>query len=265
MKKLLKSILPPIFVKFAKKLSPYGWKGNFSSWEDAKNKSTGYDHDAIFTKVYNAALKVKNGEAVFERDSVIFDEVQYSWPLLASLMYIYAKENKLNVIDFGGSLGSTYFQNKKFLDNLKNVSWNVIEQEKFVSIGKREFESDILKFFYNINDIEEKNIPNVILLSGVLQYLENPQDILKTLFTLKTKYFVIDRTPFAINNIEKITIQRVPSKIYQASYPCRFFNESNLVQLFTSNGYRFVERFSNGIDNANDAHFFGYLFEKNDV
>lgn len=33
-----------------------------------------------------ATLKVKRGEAVFERDSVLFDEIQYSWPVTAALI-----------------------------------------------------------------------------------------------------------------------------------------------------------------------------------
>ena len=45
---------------------------------------------------------MKNGEAVYERDSVLFDEIQYSWGLLAGLQKA-ALENdgKLCVLDFG--------------------------------------------------------------------------------------------------------------------------------------------------------------------
>jgi putative methyltransferase (TIGR04325 family) len=39
-------------------------------------------------------------------------------------------------LDFGGSLGSSYFQNKKFLDALRLVEWNVVEQENFVATGE---------------------------------------------------------------------------------------------------------------------------------
>ena len=61
------------------------------------------------------AFKVKNGEAVYERDSVLFDEIQYSWGLLAGLEKAALEhDGKLCVLDFGGSLGSTYYQNKQF-------------------------------------------------------------------------------------------------------------------------------------------------------
>jgi putative methyltransferase (TIGR04325 family) len=71
--------------------------------------STGYDSEIILEKTRDALLKVKNGEAAYERDSVLFDEIQYAWPLLTSLMWVAAQaKGILNVLDFGGSLGTTY-------------------------------------------------------------------------------------------------------------------------------------------------------------
>ena len=47
----------------------------------ASNDCKGYDHQDIIDSVFNSALKVKNGEIVYERDSIIYDEIQYSWPV----------------------------------------------------------------------------------------------------------------------------------------------------------------------------------------
>src|SRR5215475_3829712 len=99
--------------------SKYGWKGDYSSWEAAKKQAGSYDDGIILEKVEQAALKVRNGEATYERDSVLFDRIEYSWPLLAALMWVAARnKGKLTVADFGGSLGSSYFQNKVFLEGL---------------------------------------------------------------------------------------------------------------------------------------------------
>ncbi len=93
MKQFIKSLVPPIALTVLKRIksSKYGWHGNYKTWQEAQNASTGYDSDEIIQKVRNSLLKVKNGEAVYERDSVIFDEIQYSWPLLAGLMFASAK------------------------------------------------------------------------------------------------------------------------------------------------------------------------------
>src|ERR1700712_2624661 len=88
----------------------YGWSGNYNSWQEAEQQCVGYDADNILEKIKVATLKVKNGDAVYERDALLFDSIQYSWPLLANLLWIAGKKtSRLSVIDFGGSLGSSYF------------------------------------------------------------------------------------------------------------------------------------------------------------
>jgi hypothetical protein len=70
-------------------IQPHEWfTGNYPTWEDAMKDCTGYDAPNILEKVKTSLLKVKNGEAVYERDSVLFDHIQYSFPLLVSLLYV---------------------------------------------------------------------------------------------------------------------------------------------------------------------------------
>jgi len=113
------------------------FEGPVPSWEEARIASGGYDDASILDKVRDATLKVKHGEAAYERDSVIFPAVAYTWPLLAGLMSTAAlHDGRLSVLDFGGSLGSSYFQNRAFLDTLSDVSWGVVEQRHYVACGQ---------------------------------------------------------------------------------------------------------------------------------
>ncbi|MBK8398691.1 MAG: methyltransferase, TIGR04325 family [Leptospiraceae bacterium] len=245
MKKLLKKIIPPILFDIYRSIkpSPYGWKGNYKTWEDAQNDATGYDADEILEKVRNSLLKVKNGEAVYERDSVIFDKIEYSWPLLSGLMLAAAKnKGNLNVLDFGGSLGSTYFQNKKFLDPLANVSWNIVEQIKFVEIGKKEFESNNLHFYYDIENCIKEQSPNILLLSSILQYLEKPYQQLDELLRHNFQFIFIDLTAVSFEN-ERITVQHVPPSIYSAKYPCWILDYNKINLIFEKNNYLLIEQF----------------------
>ena len=73
---------------FKRLIKRSGYFGNYFAWEQACQDSTGYDSTVILERVQNALIKVKSGEAVYERDSVLFDETQYSWPLLACLLWI---------------------------------------------------------------------------------------------------------------------------------------------------------------------------------
>jgi putative methyltransferase (TIGR04325 family) len=211
--------------------SPWGWKGNYASWSDACKEASGYDDDVILNKVKEALLKVKSGEALYERDSVLFDEVQYSWPLLAALMWIAAQEQgKLHLIDFGGSLGSTYFQNKQFLDALTDVSWNIVEQEKFVECGKVYFEGERLKFYHSIEECLKTETLQTLISSSTLQYIEKPWGLLEQMIQHRFKYLVFDLIPLW-NKKNQITIQRVPPFIYEASYPCWILNEQEFLNI----------------------------------
>lgn len=148
---IIQAIPDWIFVAVKK----WGWKGSFDSWEAAQLQSSGYDADNILQQVRTASLRVKRGEALFERDSVLFNEREYCWELLAALMWIAARHNgSLNIIDFGGSLGSTYYQYKCFFSLLKSVLWNIVEQPNFVGEGKRLFENESLKFHSSIGGVQ---------------------------------------------------------------------------------------------------------------
>lgn len=263
-KKQIKSLIPPILISLLQKIKnrKYGWKGDYRSWKDAKKASTGYDNDTILQKVQASLLKVKNSEAIYERDSVIFDEIQYSWPLLSGLMLAATKTDELRVIDFGGSLGSTYYQNKKFLDEIKSVSWSVVEQEHFVDAGKKDFEDERLHFYYDVKTCKEDQNPNILVLSGVLQYLEEPYKILDDILENKFEYILIDRTPFSTQNKDKIKLQIVPSNIYEASYPCHFFDQKNFERYFVSKQYKLIEKFDALDDGGTDYIFKGMLLKK---
>ncbi|MDP3444563.1 MAG: methyltransferase, TIGR04325 family, partial [Ignavibacteria bacterium] len=243
--KIVKAFTPPILVSAIKNSSliKSGWHGNFKTWEEAKSKTTGYDSAIILDKVRDSINRVKEGLSVYERDSVIFDTIQYSWPLLTGLMMAAARDGgKINVLDFGGSLGSTYYQNKKFLAHFNDVVWSIVEQEHFVKIGKESFENSILKFYPTITDCIKEQSPNVIVLSSVIQYLENPYHFIDSLIDeTQANFILIDRTPFSTE--ERIAIQTVPSSIYKASYPCRIFNLEKFKNQFSEKGYSFVEEF----------------------
>ena len=239
LKNLVRDCLPPVLVRWLQQLrntEQIRFEGDFSTWEEASAHCTGYDTEEILAKVLAATLKVKHGEAVFERDSVLFDQVEYVWPVLTGLMWAAARSGgRLNVLDFGGALGSSYFQNRKFLQTLPDLRWNVVEQRHYVAVGRQHIQDERLRFYESIEECLTENQPNVILLSSVLQYLESPTDIIRELNNVGALCLVIDRTPFSLNRKDKLVIQKVPATIYFASYPMWIFSQSKLEQLLAEN------------------------------
>lgn len=237
-KSIVKLWLPPAIVMLVQRLHHKGlyFEGNFSSWESAAKKCSGYSSVHILNKVLNATLAVKNGEAAYERDSVIFDEIDYVWPVLTGLMLAATHNNgRLNVLDFGGALGSTYFQNRKFLLTLPELSWNVVEQPHYANVGKKYISDQHLKFYSTVDECLIENAPNIILLSGVLQYIEHPESLIEQLSSIEAKYLIIDRTPFSFYESDHLVIQHVPTSIYAASYPMWIFSRNKFNAILAKN------------------------------
>ena len=267
-KPIMKDWLPPALLRAVRHLRGKGvsFEGNYKTWEEAAVLSTGYDAGSIIDKVLEATLKVKRSEAVFERDSVLFDEIQYSWPVTAALMWAAARNNgQLHVLDFGGSLGSSYFQNRKFLSSLKLISWHIVEQEHFVEKGKAFIEDDVLKFHTSIDESVKNVSPNVILLSSVAQYLPDPQRLFDQINSIEADILLFDRTPFTIENINTICVQNVPSDIYEASYPMWILSRNNLLDRLSN--WKVQESFASAEGRVSskgglEFEFSGYIFER---
>lgn len=214
----------------------------YASWTEAKKVATGYDFSPIFEKGLAATRLVRDGLAVYERDTVIFDRREIFYPLLSWLLYAASNQNgELRVLDFGGALGTSYFQNKLFLSGLRHVLWGVVEQDQYIKIGQAEFESSELKFFDSSQGCVEAIDPNFLLLSGVLQYIEEPYKELDKLLGLGIPYVIIDRTMAHRFGGDRVVIQTVPPSIYNASYPVWLLSANNIEQCINRNGYEIID------------------------
>lgn len=207
------------------------YSGNFASWSEARRHSQGYDAPAILERVKQATLKVARGEAAYERDSVVFDRVEYSYPLLAGLLRAALRNGgRLNVLDVGGSLGSTFFQCRQVLEPAVTV-WSVVEQPLFAACGRAHFETEQLRFFDDLETALRAKKHDIAVLSSVLPYVENPHALLETIAE-NVPAVVVDRTPVWSGLPDRITVQHVPASIYgfATSYPAWVLNRESLLE-----------------------------------
>jgi putative methyltransferase (TIGR04325 family) len=241
------------------------WRGDYPTWETACAKASGYASADILKKVAEATEQVISGKAAYERDSVVFDQIEYSWPVLAGLLRVAARNGSLEVLDFGGSLGSSYRQNMRFLKDLPH-HWNIVEQENYVTLGKARFETETLRFHRSIEECLGKGNINAFFSSSTLQYLENPIDFLGELSCFEFPTLILDRVSIIASDQNRLTLQTVPKEIYEASYPCWFFSEKRLFDAIGEK-YRLVEKFESfikneaWIDGSVHSSDWGYIFE----
>lgn len=238
---------------FGKESEAIRFTGDFQSWEEAEKASTGYSTPEILEKTRAALLKVKTGEAAFERDSVTFDVMQFDFPLLAGLLRAaMAFGGRLSVLDFGGALGSSYFHCRGFLSVVNDLRWSVVDQPPQVACGRQDFASDELKFYETIADCLREEQPNVLLLSGVLQYLPEPYEFLASLLGESIPCVIVERIAFDCSGRDRLTVQHVPPQIYRASYPAWFLSEIAFRKVFTKR-YELICEYE-GPDNLHPEH-----------
>jgi len=176
---------------------------------------------------------VKARRAAFERDSMAFEPMEYDFSLVAGLLPAAAADRgRLSVLDFGGSLAGTYFQSRKFLSPIDVLRWSVVDQPGHVACGKADFANEELHFYPTIDDCLRKENPNVLLLSGVLQYLREPYAFLENALRAEIPYVIVARTAFNQAGRDRLTIQHVPPWLYDASYPAWFLIEGTFRKVF---------------------------------
>jgi len=229
---LIKELVPPIVHSLRWYSFKYGWKGNYGSYEEAKQHCKGYDQEHILTKIIETTGKVKNKEAAYERDGILYDKVELNFNLLNALLLVSARNNnKLTLIYFGGSLGTSYYQNISYLSHLIELNWCIIEQPNYVAAGKASFENEHVRFYPDIETcMADHPEPDMLLISSVLQYIEKPYELLKKLQAVGIPYLMLDLVGYNDKDTDRITIQHVPPVFYgiEASYPCTFFNRKKL-------------------------------------
>ena len=196
------------------------YRGPFTTWNEARASTSGYDEGAILRRVVEATLRVLRGEARYEQDGVAFRGDPPASHALASLLAASAAEGgSLRIVDFGGGLASHYLRWLPYLADVPSLQWCVVEQPHFVEAGRRLF-ADVAQVSFAATLDEACDLtPNAVLASSVLQYLESPLDTLQALAALEARLLVLDRTPFSTDGRARILTQHVPARLGRASYP----------------------------------------------
>lgn len=253
--KFYKSVMQgTIFSIFRKPALPYS--GPYARWEDALSHSTGWDSPIVLDMVSVATENLLKGSYEYERDGVNFAKKPPVDPLKSCLKDLAGEVE--NIIDFGGGLGGTFFNNLDIYKN-REVNWIVIEQENFVKAGNLLADKYSVDVDF-INAFEEVSVRKIdlVIFSGVLHYIENWASILNEAISRDAKYILVDRTPFhELGN--QIFVQENPG-YYQTkvSYPCWLLN---LDQFMSSiQGYSLVRTWISPFDADNHK---GFLLRKN--
>lgn len=229
----LRNWLPPALLRWRRRRNRnlIRFTGNYPDFATARAASTGYDAELIRNRVIEAQRAVRAGRGLYAQDGVVIESAPPPLRLLSVLYHIAIErgDNRVSIIDFGGALGSTYNRCRHAAPPNLHIDWNVIEQPALVEAGRKEFESDELHFATTIEDRLSRGPVDLLLLSGVLPYLEDPFTLLQQITTTVIPWLVIDRTPL-LHAHNRLTVQHVPASIYGSpqSYPAWFLDHEQI-------------------------------------
>lgn len=113
----------------------------------------------------------------------------------------------ISVIDIGGACGAQYFFLRKLLPDSVRLSWRIVETPAMVARASR-LAADELSFHTDLKSAAREGSADAVLASGVLQYMPEPYEYLKSIVEVRPDYISIHRTPFFEERQEAVHIQK---------------------------------------------------------
>lgn len=230
LKGLVRELTPPLVWQFASQArrqhaptTAIEWTGDYPDYAAARAVSGGYEDPSIIETVVRRYREGYNAGGVIPLHTRTLNA--RSQRLLAALLSPASeavRQNSLRVLDFGGEFGLHYWQTRPFLPESLPVDWTVIETPALAEAARNTVACEELRF---LSDIPPSVTVDVVLTSGALQYAPEPVATWVSLLALRPAWIVLDRFPLAAMPRDRLTVQHVPTYIYQASYPAWFFAE----------------------------------------
>ena len=144
-----------------------------------------------------------------------------------------------SLIDFGGSIGLTYYRYLRFASLPANARWTVVELPKIVAEGRRVAAREAainLEFETAIEAVPECDI---LLSAGALQLMERSVPGLLEMRAAKPPHIILNK------------ISLTPGEAYwtlqnygPAISPYRVYNEAEFIGYFENAGYELVDRWA---------------------
>jgi len=214
------------------------------TWQDARNRSSGYENPDIFEQALINSKKEKSEKS--QSWINLFDDIK-------------KESSAIDIIDFGGGLGDKYFRYKDTLKALElNFSWNIIEQNDWVNIARGQQYLEGIKFCKSLDEVQLHSCDVLLIFSSSICYLENPNYVIKEALKFEPKWVFIDRIPFSRKTSPGTQKAKTDKGYYKV--PIWFFKLSDLLDEFS--GYAVMRTWREEIQPTHIATFRGFSLKR---
>jgi len=253
----VKSLTPPIVRalpgvgRLAVRVRQHGFSGDYSSFDAALAAAghVGYEDEAIVAHMLRSAQQQVTG-------AITNNTARVGFAMLATLGHA----TRCRVLDFGGGVGIHFDALRPWIK--ADVEWVVCETPLMVTRAGAARAGDGLRF---VARLEPGEAFDVVLASGVLQYVRDPSATLADLCK-RAPFTILDRVPLVDRRSDRLTVQRVNSG-HRAAYPAWFFARSEFEARLSSLGLSVVMSWDGSNDvpywNTMGADYRGMLLQQN--
>ncbi|MDG2252934.1 MAG: methyltransferase, TIGR04325 family [Methylophilaceae bacterium] len=183
----------------------------------------------------------------------------YCLPSILSTML--TKNEVITVLDFGGGLGSLYYETLELTVNKKNIRFIIVENNSICSIGNDFFNADSnVEFLTELPKLKNDHKINLIHAGSSMHYVDDWKKLLDIFAKYQPKYMIFADLP--AGDIETfVTIQNQ----YGDKAPVRFWNLKEFVDIVEDKGYelifksRFVNPYIDAMQHFDKRHRLEYF------
>lgn len=234
MRKILRSPIVKGVARWANK-QPFIWDGVYEHFDQVPVLGKGFASAEWLSDMErytrSAVMAIDNGARIPEN-------VPQYHSLLASLIASFESGDRpVHVLDLGGGMGIGFANVRRCTFSELDCDYMVVDNEASCERG-RQLLKDFSSVTFTSRMPEGSHAVDIAVLSGVLQFVENYDELLSNLASFKPSLWLFTFLP-AGDIPTFVSAQRnVPGSIL----PVWFFNEAELTKKIEALGYRLVFR-----------------------
>lgn len=252
MRKLLRSPVVRVVARWANR-EPFIWDGIYERFDQAPVVGDGFASEAWLAdmeRYTSSALR-----ALRNNDAGISENVPQHHALLAMLVASRSSVNcPVRVLDFGGGMGIGAANVRRGICEKISVDYLIVDNEASCERGRRLFEecswlgATSVRFMPELP--RDAGAVDVLVLSGVLQFVENYEELLSRLAEFAPAFWLFTFVPAGEIPAFASAQLNVPGSVL----PVWFFNLEELIAEVEAFGYRLI--FKSPLDRVFDMSNF---------
>jgi putative methyltransferase (TIGR04325 family) len=217
LKAFIKLFLPPILIRLIRLIRFSKSKPNLlyapAGWDTALKNSSGWNSSQAVGiekqrwELYCKALKSPGPLAFMHehdkptelRDGYHHRNITFAYVLALAAL----KKEKISILDYGGSLGHTYYYAKAVLPDYINIDFHCKEVPLLVKVAKQL--NPNIEWYSDDSCLNKKY--DLVIVNGILQYTKDYRDLLQKIVNCVDGYLFLGHLPL-VNNRGFVALQR---------------------------------------------------------